>query len=81
MKNFRPKIVEISNFELQKRYVPQKKAENMWNSDSGRKSRIFLEKMDFFRFLRILRQNFRGLSVFEAKFFKNLKKKSEKWLC
>ena len=35
---------------------------------------FFWKKWIFFRFLRISRQNFRGPSVFEAKFFKNLKK-------
>ena len=36
---------------------------------------FFWKNWIFFRFLRISRQNFRGPSVFEAKFFKNLKKK------
>ena len=33
-----------------------------------------LEKIDFFRFFQISRQNFRGPNAFEATFFKNLKK-------
>ena len=36
---------------------------------------FFWKKWIFFWFLWISRQNFRGPSVFEAKFFKNLKKK------
>ena len=34
-------MVKISNFELQKSYVPQKKAENMHNTDSQRKKYYF----------------------------------------
>ena len=32
-------MVEISNFELQKSYIPQKKAENVYKTDSARKSK------------------------------------------
>ena len=46
--NFDLKKVKISNFELQKCFVPQKKAENMYNTDLARKSTIFLKKIDFF---------------------------------
>ena len=35
MKIFKQKKVKISNFELQKRYIPQKKAKNMYSG--GRK--------------------------------------------
>ena len=34
-------MVEISNFELQKSYIPQKKAENVYKTDSARKNMIF----------------------------------------
>ena len=44
MKFFKPKMVEISNFELQKCYISQKKAENIYNKDSARKSRISCKK-------------------------------------
>ena len=44
MKFFNPKKVEISNFELQKCYIPQKKAENIYNKDSARKSKISCKK-------------------------------------
>ena len=46
--NFQAKKVEISNFELQERYIPQKKAKNMYNSDSARKSVNFCKKKYFF---------------------------------
>ena len=48
IKFFKSKKAEISNFELQKCYIPQKKAENMYNKDSTRKSRISCKKLDFF---------------------------------
>ena len=41
-------MVKISNFELQKRYIPQKKAKNIYNSDSARKSVNFCKKNAFF---------------------------------
>ena len=48
MKFFKPKKVEISNFELQKCFIPQKNAENMYNGDLARKSKISCKKLDFF---------------------------------
>ena len=36
-----------SPFELQKCYIPQKKAENMHNKDSARKCKISYKKIDF----------------------------------
>ncbi len=45
-----PKKAEISNFELHKCYIPQKKAENMYNKDSARKSKISCKKVDFLKF-------------------------------
>ena len=48
--NFGLKKVKISNFELQKCFVPQKKAENMYNTDLARKSTICCKKVDFFPF-------------------------------
>ena len=41
---FRAKEIEISDFELQKSYIPQKEAENMCNGDSVRKSKISCKK-------------------------------------
>ena len=48
IKFFKPKKVEISNFELQMCNIPQKKAENMYNKDSARKSKISHKKNRFF---------------------------------
>ena len=45
---FDPKKFKISNFELQKCYIPQKKAQNMYNKDSARKSNISSKKNIFF---------------------------------
>ena len=46
--NSQAKKVEISNFELQERYIPQKKAKNMYNSDSARRSVNSCKKKIFF---------------------------------
>ena len=35
---------KISNFELQKCYIPQKKSENMYNKDLARKIKISCKK-------------------------------------
>ena len=48
MKFFKRKKVKISNFGLQKCYISQKKAENIYNKDSARKSKISCKKIDFF---------------------------------
>ena len=45
---FQVKNIKTSNFELQKSYIPQKKAENMYNIDSGRKNENLCKKMIFF---------------------------------
>ena len=74
MKIFRPKMVEISNFELQKSYIPQKKAENVYKTDSARKKGIFLQKKGFFSIFLI----FRGPpKIFGVQFSKNFKKNSK----
>ena len=39
-----PKKAKISNFELKNCYIPQKKAESMYNKDSTRKSNISYKK-------------------------------------
>ena len=49
--NFGLKKVKISNFELQKCFVPQKKAENMHNTDLARKVPFFTKNRFFFHFL------------------------------
>ena len=76
-KNFRPKKVEILNFELQKRYIPQKKAKIMYNWDSYIKSTIFCKKILFLTFLicelwSSLAKNFRH------PVFQNFQKKNPK---
>ena len=77
MKNFRPKMVEISNFELQKSYIPQKKAENVYKTDSARKNKIFCKKRDFFQFFRFFSTCSRAPKIFDVQFSKNFKKKSK----
>ena len=39
-----PKKAKISNFELKNCYIPQKKAESMYNKDSTRKSNTSYKK-------------------------------------
>ena len=48
MKFFIPKKAKISNFELNNWYIPQKKAESMYNKDSTRKSNISYKKIRIF---------------------------------
>ena len=38
---FHAKIIKIAYFELQKSYIPQKKAEDVYQTDSARKNMIF----------------------------------------
>merc|ERR1711997_1353228 len=72
--------VKNSNFELQERYIPQKKAENMYNSDSAIKNvNIFAKKIFFFNF-----SDFRDMLEDPLKFstfiFLKVSKKFQKWL-
>ena len=67
-------MVKISNFELQKSYVPQKKAENVYKTDSARKNMIFF---NFFYFSRHARG---PPKILDVQFFENFKKKFPKWL-
>ena len=62
-KNFQGKKVKIKNFELYKCYIPQKKAENMYNSDSGRKSTISSKKKIYFPIFQFSR-HFQGWQKF-----------------
>ena len=74
MKIFKRKNVEISNFWLQKCYTPQKKAENIYNKDSARKSKIYCKKSIFFRFFDFL-PNARGPpKIFDSQFSYTFKK-------
>ena len=44
IENFKEEITKILNFVLQMTYVPQKKAEIIYNLCSGRKNNVFQEK-------------------------------------
>ena len=80
MKFLKPKKVKISNFELQKCYIPQKKAQNMYNKDSARKSNISSKKKFFFQFFDFS-PNARGPpKIFDVQFSGNFKKQIQKWL-
>ena len=79
-KNFKPKKVEISNFDLQMCYIPQKKAENMYNSDSARKSTILYKIKKYFQFFWFSRYGQGWPKIFNVKFFEVFKKKLKKWL-
>ena len=69
IENFQAKKVKIENFDLQKRYIPQNKAENIYNSVSAKKRNIFKNFSDFrdmledplkfsmFNFSKILKKN------------------------
>ena len=50
LKIFKPKKVKIENFELQKRYIHQKRAENIYNSVSAKKRKNFCKKKYFLKF-------------------------------
>ena len=68
--------VKIENFELQKRYIPQNKAENIYNSVSAqkRKKNCKKNKIKFFWFSRHARG---PPEIFDVQFFKNFQKKSK----
>ena len=75
---FQAKKHQNFNFELQKSYIPQKKAENMYNMDSARKNENLCKKMIFFvnifNFLEMLDdpQKFR-IQIFQKFCKRNLK--------
>ena len=70
-------MVEISNFELQKSYIPQKKAENVYKTDSARKNKIFGKKRDFFQFFDFSRHARGPPENFDVHFFESFKKNSK----
>ena len=72
------KKIENSKFELEKHYIPQKKARNMCNSDSPRKSTIFKKKTIFFQFFRFSCHSRGWTKIFEAIFFEVFKKNLKK---
>ena len=70
-KNFQGKKVKIKNFELYKCYIPQKKAENMYNSDSDRKKVQFLAKENIFSNFFNFQVIFEAGKIFSTYFFSN----------
>ena len=80
MKIFKRKKVKISNFELQKRYIPQKKAKNIHNSDSARKSVSFCKKDIYFLIFPIFATCSRTPWNFWRSFFWKFQKIFQKWL-
>ena len=78
MKIFKQKKGKISNFELQKRYIPQKKAKNIYNSDSARKSVNFCKKKYFFSIFLIFATCSRTPWNFRRSFFWKFQKKNPK---
>ena len=80
IKFLKPKKVKISNFELQKCYIPQKKAENMYNKDSPRKSNISCKKLFFFRFFDFSPSAWGPPKNFDVQFPEIFKKNFQKWL-
>ena len=73
-------MVKISNFELQKSYVPQKKAENVYKTDSARKNMIFWKKGIFFNFFYFSRHAQGPPKILDVQFFENFKKNSKNGL-
>ena len=70
-------MVEISNFGLQKSYIPQKKAENLYKTDSARKSKILYKKILFSIFL-IFRDMLEDPQKFSKFNFQKISKKNSK---
>ena len=81
MEFFKPKKVEISKFELQKCYISQKKAENIYNKDSARKSRISCKKIDFFSIFQFFCLMLEDPLKFLLLNFPTLSKKISKMAC
>ena len=50
--SFQAKNGQISNFELEKSFIPQKKAENMYNTDSAYETMISWKNFEFFHFFK-----------------------------
>ena len=73
-----PKKPEIPNFELKNSYIPQKKADNIYNKDSTRKVIFLTKKSEFFRFFHFLPKARGPLKIFDVPFStmfrKNIKK-------
>mgnify|MGYP007086844717 CR=1 FL=1 len=80
LKIFKPKKVKIENFELQKRYIPQNKAENIYNSVSAQKRKNFCKKKYFLKIFWFSWHARGPPEIFDLQFFENFKNKSKKWL-
>ena len=78
---FGPKIFEISNFELEWCYIPQKKAEIMYNLDSARKSMIYWTKSGVILIFLIFASKLRLTKCLRSEIFQNFEKKFQKWIC
>ena len=72
-----PKKAKISNFELKNCYIPQKKAESMYNKDSTRKSNISYKKKDLLNFFHFFPKARKPLKIFDDQFSKIFKKNSK----
>ena len=73
-------MVKMKNFELQKSYISQKKAENVYKTDSARKNNFFAKKGIFFNFFDFSRHARGPPEIFDAHFFESFKNKFQKWL-
>ena len=78
IKFFKLKKVKISNFELLKCFIPQKKAENMYNSDLARKSKASCKKTIFFLIFQFFTKGSRTPENFWRSIFRNFQKKIPK---
>ena len=76
-----PKKAEILNFELKNCYIPQKKAESMYNKYSTRKSNISLrKKLKNFQLFHFLPKARGPLKISDDQFSEIFKKNFQKWL-
>ena len=75
---FKAKQIKTLNFELQKSYIPQKKAKNMYNKDLERKNENFCKKDFFFLFFSIFLTCLRTTKNLDVWFSKNFAKEISK---
>ena len=72
-----PKKAIILNFELKNFYMPQKKAENIYNKDSTRKVIFLTKKIEFFRFFHFSPKAKGPLKIFDIQYSEIFKKNSK----
>ena len=77
IENFQAKKVKIENFELQKRYIPQNKAENIYNSVSAQKRKNFCKKKYFLKFFWFSRHARGPPEILNVHFFESFQKNSK----